>query len=103
MADESVNKTAGAPQFLAAIVRAIFVVGQVGLAVFLVVSTFSVIGLDGGMIYALAAVLASAAAIASVRFWLKGSWHVITVAFSTALLLLGIAFLLLLTSGNPGW
>ena len=103
MAKESIHDRPGRQQLLAAIVRAILVVGQVGLAVFLVVSAILVRGFGGAIILAIAAVLASAGAVGSVLLWLKGSWHVITMAVATMLLMLCGAVLLLLTSGNPGW
>jgi hypothetical protein len=94
---------AGPLQIAMAIVRAIFVLGQIALAVALVVSAVVIRGADGGMIYAIAAALALVGAVGSAVLWLRGSWHVITVALVTALLIPCIAFLLLLTIGNPGW
>jgi hypothetical protein len=94
---------AGPSQIATAIVRAIFVLGQIALAVALVVSAVLIRGSDGAIAYALAAVVASVGAVGSVVLWLRGSWHVITVALVTALLIVCIALLLLLTSGNPGW
>ena len=94
---------AGRLQVATAIVRAIFVLGQIAFAVALVVSAVFIRGSDGAFLYAIAAAFASAGAIGSMVLWLRGSWHVISVALVTALLILCIAFLLLLTSGNPGW
>ena len=117
MTGKDAGESTSPSRVVAEIVRAIFVLAEVGLAVLLVAIT--VIGFVDAMtadlpatdgrsvgfgdvaIFGIAAGLASAGAIASVRLWLKGSWHVVSVAAGTAVLVIGLALVLFYANG-PG-
>lgn len=55
------------------------------------------LGIDDAAILAFAALVACAGVVLSVRYWLRGSWHVATVTFGTLAALVALGGALLLT------
>jgi hypothetical protein len=93
------------------IIRAIFVLAQVGLATLMVFATGwafvtasnppptppnldPTIGFDDVVTYGIATMFACAGATGSVQLWLRGSWHVISVSIGTAILMFGFGVFL---------
>ena len=61
------------------------------------------LGFDDVALLGVGTAIAIAGAVASVRLWLRGSWHVITVAGGTwiAMVLIGAGFVLLSSAADP--
>ncbi len=98
-------------QFVEEVIRAVFVLAAVGLAALFVSLTGWAfvtasdppptppgvdprIGFDDAVTYGIAAMFACAGALWSVRLWLRGSWHVISLAVGTGILMLGFVIYL---------
>jgi len=91
------------------IIRAVFLLASIGLAILFVFLTGRAfvtalnapppasnleprLGMDEVLVYAVAAACACVGAAASARLWLWGSWHVVSVAIGTALLMVGFVY-----------
>lgn len=107
MQNEESGRAHSTWQVAGEVIRAIFVIAEVGFAILVVFLTGwalvtasnppatspgddpRVVGFDDVLTYGIAAMLACAGALGSVRLWLRGSWHVISVAIGTAFLMFG--------------